>query len=715
MASTSPNPSMGRHRSRFVLVSISIALMIIASIAILTSLYIPPSTQKTQTPGGVGSGGLIGFSNLRSFSSYEEIWGLLSSLEEAYGYPYAADAIRAVITPTASQGGSPAPVPPASFSTTNVQVVGVDELDIVKTDGRLIVVASGGRAFIVDPQGLRILASISIDGYIHGVFLWGDRLAVIAREDRVAIEPLPIPRVSVIAPPIRMAGNTSIYIYDISTPSRPSEIARIVYTGYISGARMINGTVYLVISMPAIVNTTPSVNGVPIDPGLVFQVDPMPSSFVTIASIDLSRGGHREFSLLMSYSSWIYMSASRLYVVSINPAYYKAMARALEILAGYMPSNISSQVLELVGRGAYYKALGLVSKYLSTLDLSEAQAIVSNASQKLSTEVFRDTSRIHVIDVRDLETMYRGYIEVPGSILDQFSIEEYKEHLVVATTSTNLNASIMASYARVETKSTAVNATVTIIECIAGSNRTTRTMVIPTTREMIRLPPSPIPFIYIGTNPQGESVNNVYIASLADRKIVGILEGLAEGERIYAARLVGDIFYLVTFRQIDPLYAIDISNPEKPEILGYIKIPGFSEYLHPLARETLLGIGIENNSLKISLFNTKDPRNIVETAVLKIENAWSQALGDHHAVTINLERGLLLIPITTRMISKDGILSGIAVISIENNKLELKAILSHEGASRSIYIGDTIYTISHESIKTYNIDTLQETGKIDLK
>ena len=712
MGSASPNSGVNRPRSRFVLVGIAMALMIIASIAILTSLYSPP-TQGTQTPGGMGSGGQIGFGGLRSFSSYNEIWGLLSSLEEAYGYPYAADAIRAVVTPTASQGGSPAPVPPASFSTTNVQVVGVDELDIVKTDGRLIVVASGNKTFIVDPQGLRILASISIDGYIHGIFLWNDRLAIIAREDRVVIEPLPIPRVSIIAPPIRMAGNTSIYIYDISTPSKPSEIARIDYSGYVSSARMINGTVYLVISMPAIVNTSPTVNGAPIDPGLVFQVDPVPSSFVTIASIDLSRGGHREFSLLMSYSSWIYMSASRLYVVSINSAYYKAMARALEILAGYMPSNISSQVLELVERGAYYKALGLVSKYLSTLDPSEAQAIVSNASQKLSTEVFQDTSRIHVIDVMGLETRYRGYIEVPGSILDQFSIEEYKEHLVVATTSTNLNASIMASYARVETTSTAVNATITIIECIAGSNCTTRTMILPISKEIIR--PLPSSFIYIGTKPQGESMNNVYIASIADRKIVGSLEGLAEGERIYAARLVGDIFYLVTFRQIDPLYAIDISNPEKPEILGYIKIPGFSEYLHPLARETLLGIGIENNSLKISLFNTKDPRNIVETATLKIENAWSQALGDHHAVTINPEKGLLLIPITTRMISKDGILSGIVVISIANNKLELKAILSHEGASRSIYIGDKIYTISHESIKIYNIDTLQEIGKIDLK
>ncbi|MEM2203525.1 MAG: beta-propeller domain-containing protein [Sulfolobales archaeon] len=711
MASTSPNPGMDRPRSRFVLVSISIALMIIASIAILTSLYTPP--QRTQTPGGMGSGGLIGFGNLRSFSSYNEIWGLLSSLEEAYGYPYVIDAVRAMVTPAASQGGSPAPAPPASFSTTNVQVVGVDELDIVKTNGRLIIAASGNRTFIVDPQGLRILSSISVDGYIHGVFLWGDRLALIAREDLVVIEPLPIPRVSIIAPPVRMGGNTSIYIYDISTPSKPSEIGRIVYTGYISGARMINATVYLVISMPAIANTSPSVNGAPIDPGLVFQVDPVPSSFATIASIDLSRGDHREFSLLMSHSSWIYMSASRLYIVSINPAYYKAMARALEILAGYMPSNISSQVFELVERGAYYKALGLVSKYLSTLDPSEAQAIVSNASQKLSTEVFRDTSRIHVIDVKGLETRYRGYIEVPGSILDQFSIEEYKEHLVVATTSRNISASIMASYARVETKSTAVNATVTIIECTAGSNCTTRTMVIPTAREMIR--PLPSSFIYIGTNQQDESVNNVYIASLADRKIVGILEGLAKGERIYAARLVGEIFYLVTFRQIDPLYAIDISNPEKPEILGYIKIPGFSEYLHPLARETLLGIGIENNSLKISLFNTKDPRNIVETAVLKIENAWSQALGDHHAVTINLERGLLLIPITTMTISKSGILSGIAVISIENNKLGLKAILSHEGASRSIYIGDKIYTISHESIKTYGMDTLQEMGKIDLK
>lgn len=708
MDSMHPKPGNHTNRSRVLFVGVAIAIAIALAIATTLPPYLWPGAQHTQEPRtSGGSSGLGAFTRVfGSFSSYEEIWSLLSSLEgQVPGIP---GHVRAIVTPSAAEGASSAvPASPASFSTTNIQVAGVDELDPVKTNGRLIVVASGNKVYIVDPQGLRILSSISIEGYAVGVFLWGDRLAIVFRED--IVEPLSIPKVSIIAPPIRVSGNTSIYVYDVTDPSRPSETARITYSGYLSGARMINSTIYLVLSTPAIVKTPPSVNGTPIDPRLVFLVDPMPSSFITIASLDLSSKGHREFSLMMSSSSWIYMSASRLYIVSTYSAYYKAMARALEILASYMPSNISSQILSLVEKSLYYRAMELVNKYLSTLDQGTAQAIVSNASQKLSTEVFQDTSRIHFIDVKGLEMSYKGYIEIPGHILDQFSIEEHRDYLVAATTSSNLSAGLSASYARVETSTK--NATVTITEC-AGSNCTTRTIAIPLPSVLVSTGPGFLG-LYISVRTLGESSNNVYIASLTDNKIVGSLEGLAKGERIYAARLVGDIFYLVTFRQIDPLYAIDLSSPEKPEILGYIKIPGFSEYLHPLTKETLLGIGIENNSLKISLFNTKDPRNIIEEASLKIESARSQALADHHAITIHSERGLLLIPLVSLKYGAQ--VGGIAVISIGDNSLVLKAILSHEEALRSIYIGDKIYTISYGSINIYDMNSLQKIGQIDLK
>lgn len=130
----------------------------------------------------------------------------------------------------------------------------------------------------------------------------------------------------------------------------------------------------------------------------------------------------------------------------------------------------------------------------------------------------------------------------------------------------------------------------------------------------------------------------MFIVDLTSLEVIGSLRNLARGERIYSARLIGNVFFLVTFRQVDPLFAIDISDPENPQVLGYLKIPGFSEYLHPLPGNKLLGIGLEDRSLKISLFNVTDPTNMSEIAKVLVYSAWSQALQDHHAVTIYLEK-----------------------------------------------------------------------------
>ncbi|MEM4971484.1 MAG: beta-propeller domain-containing protein [Sulfolobales archaeon] len=706
---------------------IALATLIAVVITMVSMIYV--GIRAPGTPGSpVGSGatprkpgyGGAPMPNLsatgvfKSFSSYDEIKSFLLSISETMGSQNLGVLPAGIATVLPLASPTPAMVSPASlrasdsiFSTTNVQVSGVDELDIVKTDGRLIVITSYSRVYIVDAIGRRLLSSIDVNGSSRGAFLWGNTLAVIADDQ------LPVYRATIL--PMVYGSNTSIYIYDISNPSKPVLREKLVYSGSLAGARMINGTVYMVLSSPIYREILPLVNGAPLRPSQIFLVDQMPSRFATIASVDLSSGARSEISLLISPTTWIYMSPSRLYIASYIPPYAMATGKAIEVLSSLLPQDIGSKMLEEMRRGNISGALRIASDYLSTLGEDKAISIISNASARLSTYVFQEVTRIHILDVRGINITYRGSIDVPGHILDQFSIEEHRGYLIVATTASNLSARLAYPIPIIPKPKpieagTESNITIRIIECV-DARCSERYISIP---QPIQIGPQPPRIqIYVSLVASSETYNNVYIISPIDMSIAGSLENLARGERIYAARLVGDIFYLVTYRQVDPLYAIDVRDPRKPEILGYIKIPGFSEYLHPLQGNMLLGVGLEDRDLKISLFNTSDPRNIVEIASLKIEGATSPVLWDHHAFTIQPGRGLIMIPIAIAKIS--GNTAGIAVISYGANGIKLEKILEHDQAIRSLYIDKTIYTISQNMIKLFNIETLQEIASIPLK
>jgi uncharacterized secreted protein with C-terminal beta-propeller domain len=198
---------------------------------------------------------------------------------------------------------------------------------------------------------------------------------------------------------------------------------------------------------------------------------------------------------------------------------------------------------------------------------------------------------------------------------------------------------------------------------------------------------------------------------LSDLRLAGNVTGLAPGERVYSSRLVGSTFYLVTFRNVDPLFAVDVSNPERPSVLGYIKAPGFSEYLHPLSGGRLLGVGVnpEGGSLKISLFDVSNPREMREVSTVEVKGATSQALWDHHAVTVWLSRRLVLLPISLPAGS------GVAAVEFTESALKLRALLEHPGASRALYVGSEIFTVSTGSVRVYSAETLQLLGEVKLE
>jgi len=209
---------------------------------------------------------------------------------------------------------------------------------------------------------------------------------------------------------------------------------------------------------------------------------------------------------------------------------------------------------------------------------------------------------IHKINIDKEKITYKGVGEVPGHLLNQFSMDEYNGNFRITTTT--------------------------------------------------------------GEVWGGNSLNHLYVLD-ENLEIIGKVEDLAQGERIYSTRFLGDRAYVVTFKKVDPLFVIDLSNPEKPEVLGYLKITGFSDYLHIYDENHIIGIGKETQGgneqfswyqgLKISLFDVSDVENPVEKAKIVIGDRGtdSLALQEHKAFLFDKEKGILVIPVSLAEIDRD--------------------------------------------------------------
>ena len=246
-------------------------------------------------------------------------------------------------------------------------------------------------------------------------------------------------------------------------------------------------------------------------------------------------------------------------------------------------------------------------------------------------------------------------------------------------------------------------------------------------------------------------------------KQLGETAYLAKGEKMYSARFVGDRAYLVTYKNMDPLYSIDLSDPANPKALGALKIPGYSTYLQPYDENHIIGFGfkteetVRRNSLgrvtstsakvtgmKMALFDVTDISNpkMISEEVIGDSKTNSTILENHKALLLDKERNLLAIPIknytTDLSITENDDISsatksytsylksrtynkvGYAVYSLDiANGFNLRGIITHDVNSkdytsdiRGLYIDDTLYTVSNKEIKANNIDTLAEIKEI---
>jgi uncharacterized secreted protein with C-terminal beta-propeller domain len=208
-------------------------------------------------------------------------------------------------------------------------------------------------------------------------------------------------------------------------------------------------------------------------------------------------------------------------------------------------------------------------------------------------------------------------------------------------------------------------------------------------------------------------------------KQLGEVGGLGKGERIYAVRFVGKVGYVVTFRQTDPLYTLDLSNPQRPKVLGELKIPGYSAYLHPIREDRLIGVGQDANDqgrvsgTQISLFDVGNLANPQRLDQFKIARSHSEAESDPHAFLYWPATKLLVVPVTAYSKAQYGAL----LLRVEDRKLTELAVVSHDRSSRghqamirrSLVIGDTLWTISHASAVASTLDGGRELATVDLQ
>jgi uncharacterized secreted protein with C-terminal beta-propeller domain len=224
------------------------------------------------------------------------------------------------------------------------------------------------------------------------------------------------------------------------------------------------------------------------------------------------------------------------------------------------------------------------------------------------------------------------------------------------------------------------------------------------------------------------SINNLFVMNM-DMSIVGKIQGLAPGERIYSARFMQEKCYLVTFRQIDPFYVIDISNPNEPKILGYLKIPGFSGYLHPYDENHIIGIGKEETNLKLSLFDVTDVSNPTETAKYVINADWSDSpiLWDSKALLFEKSKQLLAIPVTLnqyRTFVPGTYWQGAYIFDVSLEGFRLRGEITHKNPEnqydydldiiRILYIENVLYTVSERIIKMNELETLYYINQVEL-
>ncbi len=587
--------------------------------------------------------------NARSVQQYDS-WGFGFGGPRPFGNPIAFGVATMTIAQTATMSSttlSPGSNPP-DYTGTNVQVQGVDELDRVKTDGTHLFVSNGGSVALIEaypPNSTAILATLSFPNTaVLGLENAPDRLMVINQK-------------------YAGAGAVELLLYDTTSLASPVLMQNVTVPGSYVGARMADGYLYAIVQQPSYIfndqgNATAvmpvaSTGGVEsqLSPSSVFYTNNTAqiSFYTVIPSISMSTGSEKLVSVLTGPSANVYVSTLNIYVTYTN-------------------------YLNL------YDVDGIPGNAWSGGVVTPQLVAQSQNSTVLRASYANGTVRASEAGV------------VPGTVLNQFSMDEYNGYFRIATS---------------------------------------RFAVI---------------------NGVATTSDDVYVLD-QNMTQVSSLQNIAPGENIYAVRFVGDVGYVVTYQQIDPLFVISFKDVARPVILSELKVTGYSDYLHPLAGGYLLGIGKESVpasngnfsyylGLKVSLFRVYENGTSAQVAKLDIGDRGtdSPVLSDHLAFTYDPARNLTVIPVTLYLVSGnqtyDGgipaygnpVWQGVYVIRVDPTKLTTVGRVSQYPAGqnvgdypntglsidRSVIIGDYLYTVSQSEVMVTSLGSFQTVAMVQL-
>lgn len=531
--------------------------------------------------------------------------------------------INELAAPTGTNPSTPtmaAPAPAADstsaggagldYSNTNLQVLGVDEADVVKNDGKYIYLIKGNTIRIIDAypaSSMKELISFQLgpkDQSFYPTDMYVDGNQLVAMGTAYTSYPYPMPLDSGTAPaatstssggatvsptsitgitsgsggvssgaiamPIYGGSRTKVYIVDITDRTQPKVTRTVDYDGNYQTSRKIGSTLYMVM------------NKYPYIPYYASGTQPDFSNFLPT----MSDSKNNKNQLVVPCTAIRIMPKPKSFNFLITSA----------IPLNDLTKDVSSSVL--VGNGDNVFT-SLNNLYVASTDWSGPYYY----AQVNSTKVYKFALSNGQID-------YKAEGLVPGTILNQFSMDEYLGNFRIATTKSDY---------------------------FSGANTTT---------------------------------NNVYVLD-SNLKTIGKLENLAPGELIHSVRFMGVRGYLVTFKSVDPLFVFDMSDPKNPKTLGQLKIPGYSDYLQPYDDTHIIGFGKDVDpaeaakdqsyvyytavkGFKMGLFDVADPANPKQlfTEIIGDQGTYSELLYNHKALLFDKTKNLIAFPISVTEMPK---------------------------------------------------------------
>jgi len=685
-------------------------LLIVSAMVIITALLVC---------GCMGTTTMTSAGDLKKFNSVDEIKQYIKeNVPKAQNAYYTTD-----ITGRMIDGAVPAPVMAVQesvkssadvsaiaagtdYSQTNVQVAGVDEPDFVKNDGRYIYIISGNRLVIVDAypaQNADIISETEIEDNVKEIFIIGDRLVLFSTGNSdIPVRTMSesaggMERVAVMPPYYRSNPVTHAVVYDITDRKSPAVIKDYTIDGDYVDARMIGGIVYMltrenIYAYDDIVVPAVRESGkVVIEPDVWYFDNPEYNYvFSTVTALDATTGAEKDAkTFLIGSGNILYVSQDAMYVS------YQKWHPVYRTVAGGPQVAVAAE--EAVVSSGSAASAPILYEDFNRMSESEKQAFITemkSGEQEAirKREIDQTTTVIHKIAISNGNIAYVANGEVSGYVKNQFAMDEYNGNLRVATTSD------------------------------------------------------------VWTNRGQYEYNNVFVLD-GSMKTVGSLTRIAEQEKIYSTRFIGDRLYMVTFKRIDPFFVIDLSTPENPKILGKLKIPGYSDYLHPYDSTHIIGVGKETSTndwggvstrgVKLALFDVSDVEHPKQIDKVEIGESGtdSAALSDHKAFLFDVGKNLLVIPVrqvtNVPVMPKTGsydkaplVWYGAYVFGVTpETGFSLKGTVQHGtgtsgyywyGSSanevkRSLYIGNDLYTISSNKIVATSLENINKTIKtIDL-